>query len=41
MVTIVKNRTGKHKGKVVGGCYRELVGSQVQFWHIEKAATSR
>lgn len=37
MVTIVKNKSGKHKGKVAGGCYRELASGQVQFWHIDKS----
>lgn len=34
MATLVKNKTGKYKGKVAGSCYRELVGGNVEFWHI-------
>ena len=34
MATLVKNRSGKYEGKVAGSCYRELVGGNVEFWHI-------
>lgn len=36
MIAIVKNKSGRHKGKVAGSCYRELVGGNIEFWHIHQ-----
>lgn len=35
-MTVVKNKTGKYKGKVAGSCYRELANGKIEFWHIHQ-----